>query len=134
MKRGFFSNFLLCGCIGWSMECLLSGICSVVKGNDPKLPCETTLWMFPIYGLAAFIRPVYQCIKHCNVFIRGGIYSLGFYFVEYFSGCWLKKRHACSWDYSKCRKNIKGVICLDYYPIWFFLGLFYEKILKGRSH
>ena len=34
------------------------------------------------------------------------------------------------WDYSRAKFNIKGVIRLDYAPLWFTAGLFFEKFLK----
>lgn len=45
----------------------------------------------------------------------------------------LKKAFKCPWDYSKCKYNIKGVIRLDYAPIWFIVGLFYENVLNKES-
>lgn len=34
------------------------------------------------------------------------------------------------WDYSHARLNVKGVIRLDYAPVWFLTGLLYEKLLN----
>lgn len=49
---------------------------------------------------------------------------------EYVSGMFLKKRNACPWDYSKSRFNYRGVIRLDYAPIWFLTGLLFEHQLR----
>lgn len=52
------------------------------------------------------------------------------YTAEYISGIILKKYDACPWDYSKAKLNYKGVIRLDYAPVWFIAGLLFEKILS----
>lgn len=49
---------------------------------------------------------------------------------EYIFGRILKKHKMCPWDYSKEKYQLDGVIRLDYAPVWFLTGLFYEKILK----
>jgi uncharacterized membrane protein len=62
--------------------------------------------------------------------VRGLIYLLGFFAVEYLSG-WLLKRFtgSCPWDYSKwTRWSVRGYIRLDYAPIWFLVGLGLEPI------
>lgn len=50
--------------------------------------------------------------------------------TEFLTGAFLKKRGMCPWDYSKAKLNVKGIIRLDYAPLWFITGLLYEKILK----
>ncbi len=62
--------------------------------------------------------------------IRGGVYTIGIFLTEYSLGTLLKKYKACPWDYSKSKYNFRGVIRLDYAPLWFIVGLLFEKILK----
>ena len=85
--------------------------------------------MFPIYGMAAIIRPIYRLIKHLPALFRGGIYSAGIFLCEYISGTLLKRHNLCPWDYSDAKSNINGVIRLDYAPFWIAAGLIFEKIL-----
>ena len=59
-----------------------------------------------------------------------GIYTAGIFLVEFVSGSLLKKSNNCPWDYSSAKYNIKGVVRLDYAPLWFVMGLIYEKILS----
>lgn len=51
---------------------------------------------------------------------------------EFLSGIALKKLGICPWDYSSSPFNVLGVIRLDYAPLWFGLGLFYEFIFKRQ--
>jgi uncharacterized membrane protein len=130
MKKSITTNFLLCGFSGWCMECFWTGLHSILKHTDRRLSCNTSIWMFPIYGMAAFISPISKLIKDKNTIIRGGVYTLCIFITEYGTGNILKKHQACPWDYSKAKLNYKGIIRLDYAPVWFLVGLFYEKILS----
>lgn len=55
------------------------------------------------------------------------------FFAEFISGSILKKLGICPWDYSGTPFNIEGVIRLDYAPLWFGLGLFYEKLFRRQK-
>ena len=121
-------NFLICGLTGWCMEILFTSAGSLFK-KDRRLIGQTSVWMFPIYGMAACIGPVYQKIKKVPTLFRGMIYSVGIFSFEYISGSFLKKYHLCPWDYSDAKANIDGVIRLDYAPFWMAAGLLFERIL-----
>lgn len=121
-------NFCICGLTGWCMEILFTSAGSLFK-KDGRLIGQTSVWMFPIYGMAALIHPIYKIIKRLPALLRGGIYSLGIFGFEYFSGSLLRKHHACPWDYSDAATNINGLIRLDYAPLWIFAGLLFERIL-----
>lgn len=124
----FQKNFLICGLTGWCMEIIFTSL-GAFRKKDLRLIGQTSLWMFPIYGLAAFIQPVYRFIRKFPFFLRGSIYSLGIFFCEYLSGTFLKKHHLCPWDYSDSPVNINGVIRLDYAPLWLLAGLLFERIV-----
>lgn len=128
MKKNI-TNFLLCGLSGWCMECFWTGMSSI-KRKDPALVCRTSIWMFPIYGMASFLKPVHKIFKNRNALVRGGIYTFFIYATEFFTGNLLKKYGACPWDYSRAKLNYKGLIRFDYAPAWFIMGLFYEKLLN----
>jgi len=125
-------NFFKCGVIGLIMEVFWTGTTSLVT-HDKKLTGTTSLLMFPIYGMAAFIKPLYKFVGKANVFVRGTLYASLIYLTEFSTGMLLKKRGRCPWDYSNCRYNIKGIIRLDYAPLWFIVGLFYEKVLMKKN-
>lgn len=135
MKKIFFNNFIKCGLCGWCLECFWTGLNSVSnwKSNDKTLSCRTSIWMFPIYGLAACLSPIYTKLKKRNALFRGGVYTTLIYLTEYITGTILKKYGACPWDYSKSKFNIKGVIRFDYAPVWFFTGLLFEKLTRPKA-
>lgn len=125
------SDFLKCGIFGWCLEVLWTGTGNLLQ-HDKSCTANTSILMFPIYGLAAFIKPISHLISKRNIIFRGSIYTLLIFAMEYLTGSELKKHDMCPWDYSKSRYNIKGIIRLDYAPAWFTVGLLYEKILKTK--
>lgn len=122
-------NFLKCGLTGWGIECLWTGCGSLIAGKDHKMPCETSMWMFPIYGMASMMSPLCHAMKGRNVLLRGSVYTACIFLTEYGTGSLLKKKDCCPWDYSSSKANYKGVVRFDYAPLWFLVGLLYEKML-----
>ncbi len=125
-------SFLLCGLSGWCMEILWTGLHSAVSGEF-TMTGKTSLLMFPIYGCAAVIQPLCKKIASVPVIFRGCIYTVGFFSVEFISGSFLRHLHICPWDYSQAFLNYKGLIRLEYAPLWFGAGLFFEKLLQKPS-
>ena len=121
-------TFIICGITGLLFEIMWTGLGSLLS-NRLNMKGTTSVIMFPIYGLAAIIKPMYKILKRFPFYIRGIIYAAGMFFVEFASGLFLKKYKCCPWDYSKCPLNIKGVIRIDYAPVWFLIGLLFERIL-----
>ena len=130
----FPKDFFICGLTGWCMEILFTSLKSL-RDNDRKLLGQTSVWMFPIYGCAALINPLYHLIRGLPTAVRGSIYSIAILTGEYISGSILKKHDCCPWDYSRAKLNIRGVSRLDYAPLWMGAGLLFERILGcKKSH
>lgn len=123
------NKFIICGTVGWCMEIVFTALHSFQK-REFTLIGRTSIWMFPIYGAACLLTPVCRLLKGKNPVLRGSIYTCCIFAGEFLSGCFLKKHHACPWDYSKSKYNLKGVIRFDYAPLWFGAGLLFEKILR----
>ena len=125
-------KFFTCGLLGWCLEILYTAACSL-KNHDIRLKGNTSLWMFPIYGLAVLIKPLAALLKGKPLFLRGSIYTLCIFLTEYVTGFFLKKKGACPWNYEDAPLNIRGLIRLDYAPFWFGTGLLYEFVLSRSS-
>ena len=125
-------KFLLCGAIGWCLEIFWTGIHSLLSGEFTMMG-KTSLLMFPIYGCAAVIAPVSRKLSSVPAVIRGFLYTAGIFFTEFFTGTLLRYFHMCPWDYSNSPFQYKGLIRFDYTPLWFMMGLFFEKILTKSS-
>lgn len=121
-------KFLFYGFCGICMEVLWTGLGALYNG-DLKLSAFTYVWMIPIYGFAMFLEVVHNSIKNMPFFIRGGVYAILILTVEYFSGMLLKILIGdCPWNYSNSVFSVNGLIRLDYFPVWFVVGLAFERI------
>ena len=77
-----WKTFFICGLTGWCMEILFTSLGGLLRG-DLLLNGHTSIWMFPIYGLAAVIRPLSVRLRHCPVLLRGCFYGAGIMLVEF---------------------------------------------------
>ncbi len=121
-------DFLICGITGWCMEIIFTSLGSLLI-HDYTLTGHTSLWMFPIYGMAAFIFPLYQKIKYFPIWLRASFYAVLIFTVEFLTGILLKTFHMCPWNYDYATWNLAGVIRLDYFFFWCIAGLIFEKLL-----
>ena len=104
------------------MEVLWTGLGSIVS-RDPKLTCRTSVWMFPIYGMAAFLSPHQQTDDWQKQFIGGGMYTLLIFATEYATGAVLKK-------FSPLPLGLQPTACK--YP-WINQPVLYTALVWRRS-
>lgn len=125
-------RFLAYGVAGVTFEILFTGIKHFKASHfrDWSLTGKSYIWMFPIYGLAAFLfEPVHDAIRTLIWPLRGLLYVIGFYVVEFTTG-WLLKLliGRCPWDYSGKKYQFHGLIRWDYAPLWFMFCLMLERL------
>jgi len=124
-------RFVIYGLVGLCAEVFFTSIVGFVRGRDRRLIGQTSLWMFPIYGL---IEPLYEPLHDAlreplPAAGRGLVYGLGFLAVEYLSGRLLRAvLGEAPWDYSHARPHLHGLIRLDYLPLWAGAGLALERL------
>ncbi|WP_110940385.1 putative ABC transporter permease [Geosporobacter subterraneus] len=121
-------RFVIYGFLGWCIEIFWTGMGAALTG-DRRFRGYTYLWMFPIYGSAVFLESLHDRIFHWPILVRGGVWVLAIYTIEYASGWFLRSALGeCPWDYSGAKYAVKGLIRLDYAPAWFIAGLLFERI------
>lgn len=120
--------FILFGILGIFGEVVFTAIQSIFKTRRLRLQGISFLWMFPIYGLLAVLfPPISGAISHTPMILRGLIYMLGIYVVEYVTGATLTALTGGHiWQYTD-RFNFKGQITLLHAPVWFGVGLAVER-------
>ena len=122
-----WKRFIIYGLLGLCAEILWNGFGAMLKG-DVLLRGVTSIWMFPIYGLAIFLEPIHNRIKHLPLILRGGIYMVLIFAVELISGLLLRWiLGVCPWNYVN-KRSVCGIITLEYAPVWFVVGIIFEKI------
>ena len=132
MMKTLCNNFLKCGLAGWCMEILFTALGSLQK-REFRLIGQTSLWMFPIYGSACLLTPLFSFLKRFPVLVRGTIYAVCIFLGEFLSGNFLMGKKICPWNYERSRWNIKKVVRLDYFFNWLLAGLLFEKLLASPA-
>lgn len=128
MKK-LIHNFIHCGILGWCLEISFTAMDSF-RRREPALKGNTSLYMFPIYGMAAFLAPICRLLKGKPVILRGLTYACLIFTAEYATGALLRKKSRCPWDYSRSKWNVNRLIRLDFIPFWFAAGLLFERLLQ----
>ncbi len=134
-----WARFLLYGVFGCCVEIVFTGVKHLVRSRfrDWSLQGTSYIWMIPIYGSAAFLfEPVHDGIREIAWPLRGLIYTVGVYLVEFVSG-WLLRKFAgrCPWDYSsRARFHFRGLVRWDYFPLWFLFALALEQLHDLMLH
>ena len=126
--RKILHNFIHCGILGWCLEITFTALNSF-RRREFTLSGNTSVWMFPIYGMAAFLAPVCRMVKKYHFLARGFLYALFIFAGEFITGSLLMRRELCPWNYERSRWNLARVIRLDYAPCWFIAGLLFERLL-----
>ncbi len=133
MLSSVWIRFLIYGTLGCCVEIFFTGAKRLAgsKFRDWSLQGRSYIWMFPIYGSAAFLfEPVHNSLRALAWPLRGLIYTAGLFAVEFASG-WLLRRLTgrCPWDYSaRARFHFHGLIRWDYAPFWFLFTLGLEQL------
>jgi uncharacterized membrane protein len=118
--------------VGVAAEVAFTGARDSALRRGWSLQGRSYLWMFPIYGLAAFLfEPMHDAMRSRPFWERAVVYSAGIMGVEYLSGTALKKVvGVVPWDYSGHGRFVVpgGAARLDYAPVWAVAGLGLERL------
>lgn len=125
-------NFIYCGITGWCIEIIYTALLSL-RRRERKLQGTTSIWMFPIYGCAAFLAPVMKLLQSRPFWVRGLSYMTLIFSAEYATGSLLSRHGLCPWDYGRSRFHINRVVRLDFAPNWFGAGLLFEYLLRRKD-
>ena len=147
-RKLLIENFIRCGIAGWCLEILFTAAESLMRG-DLRMMGQTSLIMFPIYGLGALLLPIWEALEgrgktggnfkgicgrypspELRLIFHGIVDMVLIFSVEYLTGTGLKQLGICPWDYSLWPDQIDGVIRLGFAPLWFGTGLLFGQLSK----
>ncbi len=121
-------SFIAFGILGMIVEVAFGALKSLLKNRAYELKGSTSIWMFPIYGLIAIVFPFIAVrIGELPWYVRGLLYTIAIFIVEYVSGWILTRLKVCPWRYPD-KWSIGGLIYLPYAPLWFAFGMGIEWI------
>ncbi len=109
------------------MEIIWTGLDSLRSG-DITLTGNSNLWMLLVYGLAVFLEPLHDIIRGWNFFVRGILWVVLIWGLEYSTGLLLHTLLGVyPWFYSG-PLAVDGLVTLSYAPAWFVAGMVFERI------
>jgi Putative ABC-transporter type IV len=118
--------------VGVAAEVGFTGARDSVLRKDWALQGRSYLWMFPLYGLSAFLfEPMHDAMRSRPLWQRAAAYSVGIMGVEYLAGNALRRVvGVVPWDYSGHGRFVVpgGATRLDYAPVWALAGLALERL------
>ncbi len=112
--------------IAYGVAGLISELAFTAARGRPR----TSVWMLPVYGLAApLFEPLHDRLRGRSFRARALAYAIGFSIVEYGSGRALQRaRGTAPWNYSHARFHLDGLVRADYLPVWAVAGLACERL------
>ena len=118
--------------VGVAGEVAFTGARDSLLRREWRLAGHSFLWMFPIYGLSAYLfEPVHDLLRGRPLWQRAAAYSVGIMGVEYVAGMALRRGvGVVPWDYTGHGRFVLpgGATRLDYAPIWGAVGLALERV------
>ncbi|CAA7599642.1 Putative ABC-transporter type IV [Acididesulfobacillus acetoxydans] len=121
------TRFFIYGLTGLALEVVYTGLASLLRG-DWSMQGFTFLVMFPVYGAAVLLEPVHERIRPYPWWLRGAIYLILIWGIEYLSGAVFTVLLGYSPWYYTDSLNINGFITLRMAPDWFLAGLGFERL------
>lgn len=140
-------RLFLYGVVGWTAEVVWTAAYEAVTGTRPlvedptvraplhplerwRLAGRTYLWMLPVYGGGGLaFELAHDLVRRYPLVARGLVWTAAIFAIEYIAGLALRRLTGrCPWDYSYARLSVHGLIRLDYAPIWFLLGIGFERL------
>jgi hypothetical protein len=129
---GLARRFGFYGVVGWAIEVLMTGACSIVFDRNPSAMARTSLWMHPIYGAGGLLlEHVDRPFARWPRAVRALAYVPVIFAVEAATGALLRRAIGrCPWDYTGRGLHLKGLVRLDYLPLWYLVGYAFDPIRK----
>lgn len=125
------SRLFFWGIHGVFVEVMFTGIWEFVMSANWKLRGVTSMWCFLIYGVGGIIAEqifLWLISLRAPWFLRGLVYVLVTFAWELTWGVILNYFGARGWDYSQFGYNFLGSITLEYTPLWYFGGFYFELL------
>ena len=129
-----FLEMVLYAVLGLGFEVVFTSIADFRKDKRGFLMGYSSLWYAPLYAFAPLFLHLTGCLLFMQpLFLRGVIYALVIFLFEYVGMLLLRKFLGASPSeeyYYKSRWNIHGLIRLDYFPAFVFMGWAFEVFFR----
>lgn len=130
-------RFYFWGVHGVFAEVVFTGIWEFVVSGDWRFMGVSSIWSFLVYGLGAFLLAEcghnFLVSSKVSLLLRCCCYVVCTFIWEFCCGVVLDQFEARPWDYSEFTFNVKGLITMEYIPVWLFGGLYFEWIMSAMK-
>lgn len=121
-------RFIIFGILGLFAALVVGATKKSIATRRMEWTAETSLALFPMFGLIAFVYPLVAVrISDMPWYGRGIVYTIVFFVAQYAIGFALTKLGRCPWSYQG-KGSLGGIIQLSDAPVWFAAGLGVEHI------
>ena len=124
------------GVNGIFVEVVFTGLWEFVVSGNINLMGISSIWSFFVYGLGTFLAESFYNLFisfKIPLLVRCLFYTLLIYLWEFACGLLLNQFGVKSWDYSQFTYNVMGLITMEYAPLWFFAGLYFEGVMSAMK-
>lgn len=121
------------GVHGVFAEVVFTALWEFIVTGKLQLVGISSIWSFFVYGIGTIVAEhVYNYFRSIRVPIlaRCAMYVLVTYAWELSCGLLLDCFGARNWDYTPFDYDFMGLITLEYAPVWFVAGLYFEYIMS----
>lgn len=127
------AHFFFFAILGLLIECLFTGLHSLIFDRNPRMVCTTYLPMGAIWGFGGMV------LQLCHELFQGAWFVVASVFIIYtieFSSGWIFQRifGRKLWDYGNARFGVIGLIRLDYIFFWLLVGVGFDRLISVFSH
>lgn len=121
-------GFVIFGLLGIAAAIVVSAAKKTIASRRLELGGETSLVLFPFFGLIIFLYPLVAVrVSTLPWYGRGAVYALAFFVAQYVIGLLLTKMNRCPWSYSG-KGSLGGLVQISDAPLWFASGLAVEHV------
>ena len=122
------------GVHGIFAEVVFTSVWEFVVTGKWSLMGVSSIWSFLTYGFGTFYLAEYlhESLYKLKVplLVRCCAYVCVAYAWEFSCGALLRFFDACPWDYTPFEYDFMGLITLEYAPLWFAAGLYFEFVIR----
>lgn len=119
-------------------EVIFTGVWEFVVTGKWQLMGVSSIWSFLTYGVGIFCfgEAVRNWLikRDLSVPVRCLVYVLCVYAWEFAVGALLGYFGACPWDYTAFDYDVMGLIALEYAPLWYLGGVYFEVLSSVMSN
>lgn len=125
----FIWRFIFYASLGLLIECVFTGLHSLIIEKNPRAVCTTYLPMGILWGFGGLFFEFIHSLLSGFWFVILMVPCL-FLFEFSFGFVFMKIFNRKLWDYGGAKYGVMGLIRLDYLPFWLLLAISFDYTVE----